>query len=41
MATRESDGYPSVRQAGFILFCLVLAYVFSFIDRQLLALLVT
>ena len=41
MSNREGSGYPHSAVAGFLLFCLVLAYVFSFIDRQILALLVT
>ena len=41
MSNREGGGYPPSALAGFLLFCLVLAYIFSFIDRQILALLVT
>ncbi len=41
MGNSEKGGYLPSGQAGFLLFCLVLAYIFSFIDRQILALLVT
>ena len=41
MTNQEGDDHPSAAQAGFLLFCLVLAYIFSFIDRQILSLLVT
>lgn len=41
MSNREEGGYPPAAQTGFLLFCLVLAYICSFIDRQILALLVT
>jgi MFS family permease len=36
----ESDGYPSPRYAWYVVALLTLAYVFSFIDRQILNLLV-
>ena len=41
MSNREEGGYPPAAQTGFLLLCLVLAYICSFIDRQILALLVT
>ncbi len=41
MSNREEGGYPPAAQTGFLLACLVFAYICSFIDRQILALLVT
>lgn len=36
----QMDGYPSPAKAGYLMFCLVIAYIYSFADRQLFALLV-